>query len=132
MRKELLCIVCPTGCRLTAEYDEGGSITVTGNGCARGVAFAKDEITCPTRSLTTTARTIFPDAPVLPVRTAGDIPKERIADAMKAINSIVIQERVGVGDVVIKNLLGSGVDVIATGDILQETQPSSSNQQERG
>lgn len=121
MEKELLCIVCPTGCRLIAQIDDAGVLTVTGNGCKRGIAFATDEMTCPTRSLTTTVRTAFDEAPVLPVRTAGDIPKEMIPDAMKAINGTTVNRRVGVGDVVIADLLGSGVDVIATSDILKET-----------
>lgn len=120
MEKELLCIVCPTGCRLTVTTEENGAITVTGNGCRRGVDFAKAELTCPTRSLTTTVRTVFAAAPVLPVRTAGEIPKESVADAMRAINAVLVKEPVGVGDIVLKDLLGSGVDVIATSDILKE------------
>lgn len=124
MKKELLCIVCPTGCRLTAEVDGNGTITVTGNGCKRGIDFAKNELTCPTRSLTTTVRTSFADVPVLPVRTAGEIPKEQIGDAMKAVNAIVVSQPLGVGDVVVKNLLDTGIDLIATSDILKENDSS--------
>lgn len=117
MKKELVCITCPNSCRITAEKMEDGSISVSGNLCPRGEAFAKNELTCPKRSLTTTVRTIFKDMPVLPVRTAGEIPKEMIMDAMKMLSGVVIKDRAKCGDIVVKSILDTGCDVIATLDV---------------
>lgn len=116
--KELVCIVCPRGCTMKIEETESG-ITVSGNTCKRGEAFAKSEMTNPMRTICSTVATVFPDAPVLPVRVSSDIPKDRIFDVMKEINSVTVSERISRGDKVIENVLGLGVDVIATSDILK-------------
>jgi len=116
--KELYCITCPIGCRLTVE-GHGGDITVEGNGCNRGIDFAVAEMTNPTRSLTTTVRTTFTGVPVLPVRTDGEIPKGKIMEAMGVLNSIVIDSDLDCGDTVLEDLVGSGVRVIATSDWLK-------------
>ncbi|MEA5051711.1 MAG: DUF1667 domain-containing protein [Oscillospiraceae bacterium] len=113
MTKEFVCIVCPNGCRLTASGD-GGELRVTGNLCPRGKAFAEAELTNPVRSLTTTVRTVFPDRPVLPVRTAGEIPKGKIPEAMAFLRGFTLARRARCGEVIVRDLLGTGVDVIAT------------------
>lgn len=97
-----------------------GSFEVTGNTCKRGRDFAITEQTMPMRTICSTAATSFPETPVIPVRVSSDIPKEKIFDVMKEINSTVVSERLGRGDTVIENVLGLGVDVIATSDILKE------------
>ncbi|MCL1814013.1 MAG: DUF1667 domain-containing protein [Treponema sp.] len=117
--KSILCIVCPNGCRLSVEKNTEG-LVVAGNQCKRGVDFAVAEITNPTRTLTTTVRTSFPGVPVLPVRTAGEIPKGKIRDLMNHINGIIINRPVGIGETVAENILGLGVNVIATSNILRE------------
>jgi CxxC motif-containing protein len=117
--KKLLCIVCPNGCRLQVE-GTGDNLTVTGNKCARGIDFARAEITNPMRSLTTTVRTGFAGVPVLPVRTAGEIPKGKIRDVMRYLNGITVTKPLAVGDAVAENVLGLGVNVIATSNLLHE------------
>lgn len=119
MKKELLCIVCPTGCRLTAEQD-GEEITVSGNSCKRGVDFARAELTHPTRTLATTVRTVFPGAPVLPVRTNGEVPKESIPAVMDALARLVVDKPLACGDTVAGDVAGTGCGVIATSNILME------------
>jgi CxxC motif-containing protein len=116
---ELTCIVCPRGCPLVAER-VGDDIKVTGNKCKKGMAFAVEELTNPKRTICSTVKTVFPEAPVLPVRVSSDIPKSRIFDVMKEINGVVVTERIHSGDAVIKNVLGLDVDVIATSSILTE------------
>lgn len=113
----LVCIVCPRGCNLNVEKKDG-EITVTGNFCKRGENFAKTEMTNPMRTICSTVKTAFKDTPVLPVRVSSDIPKDRIFDVMKEINSVTVTQRIRRGDTVIANVLGLGVDVIATSDIL--------------
>lgn len=124
-KKELICIVCPNGCRLSAERSVNGpgaedGIIVTGNRCPKGKDFAITELTAPMRTISSTVATAFSEYPVVPVRVSGDIPKGRIFDVMKEINSLVITEPVGRGEAVIRNVLGLGVDIIVTSDVLRE------------
>ena len=116
--KELHCITCPTGCLMEVMIN-GDDISVKGNGCKRGIEFAVAEMTNPTRSLTTTVRTSFPDIPVIPVRTASEIPKDKISEAMQALNAIVVTRALKCGDTVLENVAGCGVRVIATDDMLR-------------
>lgn len=109
---ELVCIVCPRGCRIS--IDNGA---VSGNGCKRGEAFALSEMTCPMRTVCSTVATTFEDYPVLPVRTNGEIPKDKIADLMKEINAVVVDKKIKRGDVVIQNVVGTDVNVIASASI---------------
>jgi CxxC motif-containing protein len=115
--KDLTCITCPIGCRISVEITESG-LNVTGNTCPRGEEFAKTEMTAPMRSLTTTVRTLFPETPALPVRTNGEIPKEAIKPVMRELSKVSINKRMAIGDVLIENILGTGCDIIVTGDIL--------------
>jgi CxxC motif-containing protein len=95
-------------------------IKITGNKCKRGRAFAESEILNPLRTLTTTVATSVPRYPVLPVRSAGGIPKGRIREAMDLLNSITVSSSLRIGEIVVENLLGLGVDVIASSDILSQ------------
>lgn len=117
--KQLVCIGCPRGCRLTVEEKDGEYI-ITGNTCPRGKAFAISEMTAPKRTICSTVKTVFAGCPVLPVRVSDDIPKEKIFDVMREINAVTLGERIGRGDVVIENVLGLGVDVISTSDLLKQ------------
>ena len=117
--KQLVCIGCPRGCRLTVE-ENSGEFIVTGNTCPRGKAFAISEMTEPKRTICSTVKTVFPGCPVLPVRVSDDIPKDTIFDVMREINAVVLTERIGRGDVIIENVLGLGVDVISTSDLLKQ------------
>lgn len=106
--KQLVCIGCPRGCRLIIEEKEG-ELIITGNTCPRGKAFAVSEMTEPRRTICSTVRTSFPDAPVLPVRVSDDIPKDKIFDVMCEINAVTLTERIGRGDAVIKTCSGSAL-----------------------
>ena len=117
--KQLVCIGCPRGCRLTIDEKDGEYI-VTGNTCPRGKEFAISEMTAPKRTICSTVKTVFSDVPVLPVRVSDDIPREKIFDVMREINAVTLKERIGRGDAVIKNVPGLGVDVIATSDLLKQ------------
>ncbi|MEG2017006.1 MAG: DUF1667 domain-containing protein [Clostridium sp.] len=114
--KEIICIGCPMGCSLKVEVT-GDHILVEGNQCKRGEAFAKNEIENPTRSLTTTVRTIFEEMPLLPVRTEGEIPKDKVFQAMEVLNKVIIKDKVSCGDIILKDILHSGCNVVATSTI---------------
>lgn len=113
--RELVCIVCPNGCTLSVDEQ---TLAVTGNKCRKGVDFAVAELTCPTRTICSTVKTIFPEAPVLPVRVSKEIPKDKIFDVMAEINKVIVDKRLSRGETVIGNVLGLGVDVIATSSVL--------------
>lgn len=117
--KEFNCIGCPRGCLLRVE-EENGEFTVSGNSCENGRKFAVSEMTEPKRTICSTVKTVFADVPVLPVRVSADIPKDRIFDVMREINSVTLDKRISGGDAVIENVLGLGVDVISTSNVLNE------------
>ena len=109
--KELICIVCPKGCHL--KVDENNDYAVTGNGCPRGAEYGKAELTNPTRVVTSTVRIVGASLPRCPVKTNGVIPKGMIFDIMKALDEVSLTAPVTVGDVVIENVCGTGVNVVA-------------------
>ncbi len=110
---ELTCIMCPMGCRISIEADSDGNIlNISGNGCDRGKAYAKDEITDPRRMLTTTIA--CKNGKVLPVKTKNAIPKSEIFKIMHEINGILLENDVNAGDIVLKNAGGTDIPIIAT------------------
>lgn len=112
---ELTCIRCPRGCRLEAALDVGVVTSVTGNACPRGAAYAQNEVTHPMRCVTTTVRvTDSPHGAVVSVRTAADVPREKVLDVVAELRGIVLTSPVHVGDVVLPDVCATGVDVIAT------------------
>ena len=113
MERILTCIVCPRGCTLKVELsDEGKVLSVTGNACKRGVIYAEAECTHPMRTVTSTVR--CEDGVVVACKTSGTVPKERVFDVMKAINGVSANNDLQIGDVIIKNVLDLGVNVVAT------------------
>lgn len=113
MNKTVTCIVCPRGCRIVCTESNDG-IVCTGNACKRGAAYAQSELTHPMRTLTTTVRTAFAQAPALSVRTSVEIPKSRLFDVQRALAAVVVDVPMRIGDVVVSNVLALGCDVIAT------------------
>ena len=111
--RELTCIVCPMGCQLSVTIDDCGGIEVTGNRCPKGRDYAVAEMTHPMRTLTTTIRTT--DGSVVAVRTRTTIPKDLMMKAMSVLNRYRLDHSVTFGDVVVENILDTGVDVIACG-----------------
>lgn len=115
--KDLVCIVCPNGCRLQIDCADGVPVkdSIRGNKCRRGAAYAWSEVTAPMRMVTTTVRCTVPGTPVLPVRLSAEIPKDRVRDAMAAASAVRVTKNTHRGDIVKRNLAGLGVDLIATG-----------------
>jgi len=113
--KELICITCPRGCRLQVD----DNFNVTGNFCPRGVIYAKNELTHPVRTLTSTVKLISEFDMRLPVKTKEPIAKEKIIDAMEEINRKTVNAPVHIGDIIISNIAGTGVDLVATKNIIK-------------
>ena len=114
MVKEFICISCPMGCHLKVDVDNK---TVTGNTCKRGEIYGLNEVTNPVRVVTSTVKVNGGELPVVPVKTAGAIPKKLNFECMKVINETTVNAPVKMGDVLIKDVLGTGIDVVASRDI---------------
>ncbi len=113
MKQELICIGCPMGCQLTAEVENGVVTSVTGNTCPRGDAYARRECVAPVRTVTGTVAIEGAALPVLPVRTNGEVPKTQVFDVARALRTVKVQAPIAIGDVVLQNVCGTGVDVVA-------------------
>ncbi len=111
--RNLICISCPMGCNLTVTRD-GDNITVTGNTCKNGEIYGIEEVTNPKRVIPTTVVCNGGKLKRLPVKTADAVPKSMIFDIMKEINKVSVDAPVEVGQVIIPNVLDTGVDVVAT------------------
>jgi CxxC motif-containing protein len=116
-KKNLTCICCPMGCQITVTLDNGEVTDVTGNTCKRGDVYARKEVTNPTRVVTSSVRVSGVRIAMVSCKTAGDIPKGKIFDCCKAIQSIEVQAPVKIGDIILKDVCGTGVDVIATKEV---------------
>lgn len=108
--KELICIVCPKGCHLKVDEDNG--YTVTGNGCPRGAEYGRTELTNPTRVVTSTVRCTGGSYPRCPVKTSGAIPKDKIFEVMAALDQVELTAPVALGQVVIEDVCGTGISVV--------------------
>jgi len=117
--KNLYCITCPSGCYLTI-IGSGFDMIIEGNKCDKGKDFAKHEMSNPSRTLTTTVRTKFPGVPVIAVRTAGEIPRDKLMSAMKDLSEVVVEDELSVGDVVLEDVAKTGISVIVTSSALMK------------
>ena len=114
MTREMICIICPRGCALKAEIQNGNFIGVTGNGCPRGAKYAEDECVNPQRTVTSTMRCT--DGRVVSVKTNRPIPKDKVFECMKMIDSKKVCLPIHIGDVIIEDVFGS--DVVATSNLM--------------
>ena len=96
--KDMVCIVCPVGCRISV--DEDSDYEVTGNKCPKGASYGKKELTFPTRII-----------------TSSEIPKNMIFDVMRELNKIEVVSPIKVGDVILENVLNTGVNIVASRDM---------------
>lgn len=113
----LTCIGCPLGCLVTVELENGEVISVTGNTCKRGDDYVRKEVTSPTRIVTSTVKVIGGNAVTVSVKTKSDIPKDKIFDCVKALKEVEVAAPVAIGDVVLENVVGTGVDIVATKNV---------------
>ncbi|MFA5523514.1 MAG: DUF1667 domain-containing protein [Tissierellales bacterium] len=113
---ETICIVCPIGCRLTITKDTTSpdGYLVSGNQCKRGERYGILEMTNPTRVITSTVKINKAHLKRLPVKTNGAIPKDMNFKCMELINSLEIEAPIKVGQVIIKNILDTGIDLVAS------------------
>ena len=113
--KELICIVCPRGCHL--KVDEEREIAVTGNACARGQEYGRMELQNPVRVLTSIVEIKGAQGRCCPVKTDKPIPKKEIFRAMEVLRGLTLQAPVMTGDVVYRDICGTGASWKATKDM---------------
>ena len=115
--RNLTCISCPMGCPITVEMDGDEVVSVTGNTCKRGDVYARKEVTDPTRIVTSTVRVIGGKADMVSVKTKEDIPKGKIFDCVKVLKGVEVEAPVKIGDVIVPDVAGTGVDIVATKNV---------------
>ena len=115
--RNLICIGCPMGCPLTVELENGAVARVTGNTCPRGDAYARKEVTHPTRIVTSTVRVTGGALPAVSCKTRTDVPKDRIFAVVRALKDVEVPAPVTIGQVLLEDAAGTGVAVVATKNV---------------
>jgi len=110
--RNLTCIVCPMGCPIKAQVEDGKVVRIEGNTCKRGEAYAREEIADPRRTLATTMRT--DDGGRVPVKSSAPLPKGLLVDVMRQINAAQAQTPVEPGQPLIENIFSTGIDIVST------------------
>ena len=118
----LICIGCPMGCPLTVLMQGDTVVSVAGNTCKRGDDYARREVVSPMRVFSTTLPVLGGSRPTVPVKTAGEVPKPMVLLCVRALQGITLNAPVRAGDVVVQNLLNTGVDIIAVADVENKIQ----------
>jgi len=120
--RKVVCVLCPLGCKIRIELDEEGNIlSISGNKCPRGEGYAKDEIKDPKRVVTTSVKVLDGELPLASVKTDGPIPKKYIFELMKILKSVEMNAPVNVGDVVVRNIFETNVNVVITRSVGEKT-----------
>lgn len=116
MKKELLCIQCPLGCRITVTTDDRGNVqSVEGNTCKNGEAYAIAESIRPKRMFTTILTVMGGTIPVS-VRSSEPVDKDKVMACLRVLRTVEVPSGTKLGDVIVKDILGTGVDIVATRD----------------
>ncbi len=121
MERELVCISCPLGCRLTVSYREENHISVKGNKCPKGYSYAQEEVLAPKRVVTATVRVESATMVRLPVKTSQPLPKEHIPRLLDRTYAMKVTPPMACGDVVLSNIQGTGVDLVATRSVKERS-----------
>ncbi|MDR2888928.1 MAG: FAD-dependent oxidoreductase [Lachnospiraceae bacterium] len=120
---QLICIGCPVGCLLTVNKRSDGQLEVTGNSCPVGAEYGRKEMTAPTRPLTASVKVTDGIGAVVSVKTSADIPKNKIMECMAEIGRAKVSAPVVAGDILLKDIAGTGVHIIATANMLSNPAP---------
>ncbi len=112
--KEFTCVSCPMGCTLQASPADDGEFKISGNKCKRGLIYGLQEMKDPRRNISSTVCVKGAEINALPVKTAKPIPKNKIFEVMEELNKIIVEAPIHVGDVIIEDVLHTGVNIVAT------------------
>ncbi|MEN3008932.1 DUF1667 domain-containing protein [Pseudothermotoga sp.] len=112
--EKIVCVLCPMGCKIKYNAVDGKIISLEGNRCPRGVSYLEDELREPKRIVPTSVRVVNGEMPLVSVKTSKPIPRRLISQFMQTVKNVKVEAPIRVGDVIIKNVLDTGADVIAT------------------
>ena len=117
--KDIICITCPQGCiiKVSGNPEKGEIVSCEGYKCKRGKTYAENEFVHPVRILTSSVKTVGASVPLVPVRTSAPIPKELQMEAMEEIKKLTVSGKLVPGDVIVKNFMNTGADLVASGTI---------------
>jgi CxxC motif-containing protein len=118
--RQVICIRCPNGCLVTADKNPDGTFAVTGNMCPKGKEYIINEFTNPVRNISSTVRVTGGTGEVISCKTASEIPKGKIMEVMNVIEKTSVRAPIEVGDILIENAAGTGVDIVATNRMEQK------------
>jgi len=117
----VVCVQCPVGCKIKFELSNGRIVKVEGNKCPRGLSYLEDELREPKRVVPTSVKVVGGNYPLVSVKTSAPIPKKYIPQLMEKLKKIKINAPVKAGDVIVKNIFDTGVDVVATRTVLENS-----------
>ena len=117
-KRELVCIRCPLGCMLSVQMEGDKVVSVSGNTCPRGKEYAENDVTNPMRMVTSTVKVSGGDRGTVSCKTKTDVPKEKIFDVVRGLKEVVTEAPVKIGDVLVEDIAGTGVQVVATANVL--------------
>jgi len=120
--ERLICIICPNSCEISVHISGKKIKKVEGNLCKRGEEYAIREITCPERTVTSTVLVLGGREKLVSVKTSKPIPKEKIFDVMREIKRLRVKAPVGMGDILLRNVCNTGVDIVATKNVEKSNQ----------
>ncbi|ABS60554.1 MULTISPECIES: DUF1667 domain-containing protein [Fervidobacterium] len=115
--EEMVCVMCPLGCRLTVTIEDNGEIIVSGNKCPRGIEYGKQEVTEPLRILTSSVLVNNGELPLVSVKTNKPVPRRLIGEIMEILKKTVVEAPVKSGDIILEDVLGTGADIVATRNV---------------
>ena len=116
-KRDLTCIGCPMGCQISVELEGDEILSVTGYTCPIGDEYARKEVINPERTVCSTVLVDGGEKVRVSVKTSGNIPKSSIPECMEKINRVRVTAPVKIGDVIIPDVVGTGVDVVATRNV---------------
>ena len=115
--RKFICVSCPLGCGLNVTLDNGEVVSVTGNNCPRGAAYAKTEVSDPRRVFASTVRVKGGKLPVCPIRSKTPAPKGKLKEIARAVAELNVKAPIKIGQVLIHNVCGTDVDIVASRDL---------------
>lgn len=115
--RNMVCIVCPQGCRMTVDDSDKNRVTVSGNSCKRGEEYARNEVLNPVRVITSTVKISGGLHKRCPVKTDIPIPKDKIFEAISLLDSVSLASPVHEGQIVTANICGTNANFVATRDM---------------
>ncbi len=117
VEKKLICVICPVGCEIRASIEGGEVKEIRDFRCAQGEEYAREEFTSPSRILTATVQVKNSSIAQLPVRSDKPLPREKLEKAMFQLAGIIMAPPIKEGQLIIKDILGTGANMVASRDL---------------